>query len=44
MIKQRKIESEVLKDLWLVLEETSFCALGKSVATPFRSLIKKVLT
>jgi NADH:ubiquinone oxidoreductase subunit F (NADH-binding) len=43
MIKAKKIDRKFLDDLYFVLENTSFCALGKSVATPFRSLINKVL-
>lgn len=43
MIKERKFDKEVLEDLFFVLENTSFCALGKSVPLPFRSAIKKLL-
>ena len=38
-----RIDKKTLKDLFFVLEETSFCPLGKSVAVPFRSLIEKLL-
>jgi len=43
MVKKGKLDRKFLDDLFFVLENTSFCALGKSVATPFRSLINKVL-
>lgn len=43
MIKTKKLDREFLDDLFFVLENTSFCTLGKSVAVPFRSLINKVL-
>jgi NADH:ubiquinone oxidoreductase subunit F (NADH-binding) len=34
---------EKLKDILFVLEETSFCPLGKGVAVPFRSFYEKIL-
>jgi NADH:ubiquinone oxidoreductase subunit F (NADH-binding) len=43
MIEKGKIDKKLLEDLFLVLEETSFCALGKSVVVPFRSLVNKLL-
>lgn len=43
MVKSRRLDRAFLDDLFFVLENTSFCALGKSVPTPFRSLINKVL-
>jgi NADH:ubiquinone oxidoreductase subunit F (NADH-binding) len=43
MLKKEKIDKEILSDLFFVLEETSFCALGKGVVVPFRSLINKLL-
>ena len=43
MVKSGKLDRKFLDDLFFILENTSFCALGKSVATPFRSLINKVL-
>lgn len=43
MLEKDKIDKKLLKDLFFVLEETSFCALGKGVVVPFRSLISKVL-
>ena len=38
----KKLEKKALEDLFFVLENTSFCALGKSVVWPFRSLITKL--
>jgi len=43
MIKTRKLDLKVLDEIFLTLEKTSFCALGKSIPTPFRSLINKVI-
>lgn len=43
MIKKRKLDVRELEDLFLVLEKTSFCALGKGIPVPFRSLINKVI-
>ncbi|OQB08244.1 MAG: NADH-quinone oxidoreductase subunit 1 [Parcubacteria group bacterium ADurb.Bin216] len=42
MIKARKIDKEKMSELLDVLEKTSFCALGKGVAIPFRSLLLKL--
>jgi NADH:ubiquinone oxidoreductase subunit F (NADH-binding) len=42
MIEKEKIDKKILKDLLFVLEESSFCALGKGVVVPFRSLINKL--
>lgn len=36
------IDLKLLNNWLLVLEKTSFCGLGKSVATPFKSLINKI--
>lgn len=33
---------KILEDLFFILEQTSFCALGKGVVVPFRSLINKL--
>jgi len=43
MIKKRELDQEVLKELFFVLDNTSFCALGKSISTPLKGLIKKLL-
>ncbi|MBU1203022.1 hypothetical protein KKH39_03220 [Patescibacteria group bacterium] len=43
MVRDRKFDEQILDDLLFVLENTSFCALGKSVAMPFRSAVKKLL-
>ncbi|MBU1683942.1 hypothetical protein KKC56_00535 [Patescibacteria group bacterium] len=37
-----KAHKQTLQDLFFVLEQTSFCALGKCAVVPFRSLIKKL--
>jgi len=42
MVKNRDIDKEKLFDLFNVLEKTSFCALGRGVSGPFRSLILKL--
>ncbi|MCK5590819.1 MAG: SLBB domain-containing protein [Candidatus Pacebacteria bacterium] len=43
MLKKGEINKEEMDDFLFVLEQTSFCALGKGVAVPFRSLINKLL-
>ncbi len=42
MIEEKKIDEKILKDLFFVLKETSFCPLGKTAVIPFESLIKKM--
>jgi len=42
MIEEKKIDEKILKDLFFVLKETSFCPLGKTAVVPFESLIKKM--
>ncbi|OGY87466.1 MAG: hypothetical protein A2233_00945 [Candidatus Kerfeldbacteria bacterium RIFOXYA2_FULL_38_24] len=43
MVAKKKLEVKVLQDLFFVLEQTSFCSLGKSVPTPFYDLLTKVM-
>ncbi|MDD4358865.1 MAG: NADH-ubiquinone oxidoreductase-F iron-sulfur binding region domain-containing protein, partial [Candidatus Pacebacteria bacterium] len=43
MVKRRKLDFKELEEIFLALEKTSFCALGRGVAIPFRSLINKVI-
>ncbi len=43
MVKSRQLDRAYMEELFFVLENTSLCALGRSVATPLRSLINKVL-
>ncbi|MFA6307973.1 MAG: NADH-ubiquinone oxidoreductase-F iron-sulfur binding region domain-containing protein [Patescibacteria group bacterium] len=43
MIRDRKFDKKILEDLFFVLENTSYCALGRSIPLPFRSAIKKLL-
>jgi NADH:ubiquinone oxidoreductase subunit F (NADH-binding) len=42
MLKKGKIDQKEIEDILFVLKETSFCALGKSSAIPFASLLNKV--
>ncbi len=41
IIQKKDFKNPALKDLFFVLEKTSFCALGKYSVNPFKSLIKK---
>lgn len=43
MVKKRKLDYDVLDDLFLSLKESSFCALGRGIPIPFMSLIEKVI-
>jgi len=43
MIKSKKMDKTILNQLFSVLEQISFCPLGRSIPVPFRSLIEKVL-
>ncbi|MFA5431791.1 MAG: NADH-ubiquinone oxidoreductase-F iron-sulfur binding region domain-containing protein [Candidatus Paceibacterota bacterium] len=43
MVKTRKLDYEILDSLFLSLRESSFCALGRGIPTPFVSLIEKVI-
>lgn len=42
LVEKREMNGEILNDLFFVLENSSFCPLGRSMATPFRSLIDKL--
>ncbi|PWB38709.1 MAG: hypothetical protein C3F02_02250 [Parcubacteria group bacterium] len=42
MLENKKLDAKKIEDLMFVLENTSFCALGKSVVVPFRSLLAKI--
>ncbi len=42
MLKKGKIDEAQIEDIFFILKETSFCALGKSAAIPFESLLSKV--
>jgi NADH:ubiquinone oxidoreductase subunit F (NADH-binding) len=42
MLKKGKIDQNQIKDIFFVLRETSFCALGKSAVIPFESLLNKI--
>lgn len=43
MVKKRKLDYDVLDELFLSLRESSFCALGRGIPVPFISLIEKVI-
>ena len=43
MVKSGKLDYELLDSLFLSLRESSFCALGRGIPTPFQSLIEKVI-
>lgn len=43
LVEKKEINNEVLNDLFFVLENSSFCPLGRGMAAPFRSLIKKII-
>lgn len=43
MVKKKKLDYEVLDNLFFTLRESSFCALGRGIPVPFESLIKKVI-
>lgn len=43
MMDANKLDFDKLNDMFFVLEKTSFCPLGKGMATPYRTLIEKVL-
>jgi NADH:ubiquinone oxidoreductase subunit F (NADH-binding) len=42
-LNEKKVNWERINEILFVLKETSFCSLGKSIYTPFSSLIKKIL-
>jgi len=43
MVQKRDLDYKKLDKIFEVLEKTSFCALGKGVPLPFKSLINKVI-
>jgi NADH:ubiquinone oxidoreductase subunit F (NADH-binding) len=43
LLNEKNLDQTILQDLFFVLENTSFCPLGKSIALPFSSLIKKLI-
>lgn len=43
MINSRKLNYEVLDEIFLSLERGSFCPLGRGMATPYKTLISKVV-
>jgi len=42
MVDNHKIDEQALEDILFVMNETSFCALGKAAVVPFKSLIEKI--
>ncbi len=42
MINNRKIDQKIIKDIFFVMEKTSFCPLGKISPRPFKTLINKL--
>jgi NADH:ubiquinone oxidoreductase subunit F (NADH-binding) len=44
MLQKDKVDESLMQDLFLVMKETSFCPLGKSVPTPFEGLLTKIWT
>ncbi len=43
MVNASRIHRKDLEDLFAAMEKTSFCPLGRTASTPFKSLIHKVL-
>ncbi|MFH1188407.1 MAG: NADH-ubiquinone oxidoreductase-F iron-sulfur binding region domain-containing protein [bacterium] len=43
MTKNNNIDYKKMDNIFLSLEKTSFCPLGRSMATPYRTLISKVI-
>ncbi|MDD5639939.1 MAG: NADH-ubiquinone oxidoreductase-F iron-sulfur binding region domain-containing protein [Candidatus Pacebacteria bacterium] len=43
MAKNKKINHKKMEEILYSLENSSFCALGKSIAIPLRSIFKKIL-
>ena len=43
MLKKGKTDKDLLKDIFFVLESTSYCPMGKIVVVPFKGLIDKLL-
>lgn len=43
IIKKKKLDTQALNDIFLVLEKTSLCPLGKNASRPFKTLIKKII-
>jgi formate dehydrogenase beta subunit len=43
MIEKKKLDRKKLEEMFLALENTSFCPLGKGMAAPYKTLINKLL-
>ncbi|MEI6499067.1 MAG: NADH-ubiquinone oxidoreductase-F iron-sulfur binding region domain-containing protein [bacterium] len=42
MVKERKLNFELLEEMFFVLEKTSFCPLGRGMPLPYKTLISKL--
>ncbi len=42
IVADNKVDKKKMDNIFYVMEQTSFCALGKAAVTPFRSLIEKL--
>ncbi len=43
MLDTNTVDQKKLDDLFFTLENTSYCALGKSIPVPFRTLMEKII-
>ena len=43
MINNKKVDYQKIEELFLSLEKTSFCPLGRGMANPYKTLITKIL-
>ena len=43
MLGKNTLDLKILNDLFFSLENTSYCALGKSIPLPFQTLLQKIL-
>ncbi len=42
IVQKNRLDKKRLEEIFFVMEETSFCALGSAAVTPFRTLIQKL--
>jgi NADH:ubiquinone oxidoreductase subunit F (NADH-binding) len=43
MLKEDRFDRERVKELFLAMEQSSFCPLGRGMSAPYKSLIEKVI-
>lgn len=43
MLKEDRFDREKIKELFLAMEQSSFCPLGRGMSAPYKSLIEKVI-